>query len=704
MTPLQHLATSQGRVAGWPQRQYVELWLASFVGLYFEMLVVRWLAAEVRLFSYFKNLTMMAAFMGLGIGFALVRRGTDYRPWFAPLLALYVPLVLGMSAVTGFKNIILPQGGEAVWRTVDLPPVVSAVMFAAILTIFFIFTILLFLPLGQLTGRLMVGLPPLYAYIANILGSLAGLWVFSAVSYLNAPPWTWFAVGLLVLLWFLRGSRRALAGSLACAAAIVLLLVVTQGRSTIWSPYYRLDLLPLQVEGRTVANPEETGYHLYANQIGHMEAVNLSAGYRAAHPEYESVLRAYQTIYDLPYSLKEPRSVLVVGSGMGNDVAAAVRHNVPRVDAVEIDPTIYDLGSRLHPERPYSAPGVRVIIDDARSYLEKTDQQYDLIVFGILDSQTMLSGMSNVRLDNFVYTVESLQQAQRRLSKDGMIALSFDVERWWIKQRLAETMVEAFGEPPVQLAVNGTPWTIYLSGYRPRAGELEVLCGRIGCQVEKPLQFDTVPLATDDWPYLYLEGRGIPLQYWIMFLVIVATAWAGTRRAFPDARHIDLHFFLLGAAFMLIEFKSITELALLFGSTWIVNVIAVSAVLVMVLLANLLVSRLRRVNVTALYVLLFAALAVEWALPLRALLPYAGLTRAVASGLLMGLPLFFAAAIFSVSLKSRREITVAFASNFFGSVVGGMIEYGSMAFGLRSLYVFAAVLYALSWVARGRDT
>jgi len=55
-------------------RQGIELFVASFVGLYFEMMMVRWLAAEVRLFSYFKNVTMMAAFMGLGIGFALASR------------------------------------------------------------------------------------------------------------------------------------------------------------------------------------------------------------------------------------------------------------------------------------------------------------------------------------------------------------------------------------------------------------------------------------------------------------------------------------------------------------------------------------------------------------------------------------------------------------------------------------------------------
>ena len=681
------------------RRQYVELFIASFIGLYFEMLVVRWLAAEVRLFSYFKNLTMMAAFMGLGVGFALAGHRRNYWRWFVPLLLLYVPLVLAVSHLTGYKAIVMPEGGEFVWRTVALPAVVSTPAFALIVVLFFSYTMLIFLPLGQLTGQLMKGLPPLSAYVVNILGSLVGIWVFSSVSFLHVPPCVWFCLGLLVALWFLRQSWRILAVGLISAAAIVIVLALTQGE-TLWSPYYRVDVGPLYIEGEAVATPEETGYSLSVNQIGHMEAVNLSPGYIESHPEYAKVLRLYAMMYNLPYALTLPESVLVVGAGMGNDVAAALRHGTQHVDAVEIDPLIYELGLRMHPERPYDSPHVNVIIDDARAYLEKTDQRYDLIVFGILDSQTLLSGMSSVRLDNFVYTVESIQQAQQHLNADGMIVLTFDVERWWIKQRLAQILLEVFGRPPAQLSVTGTPWTIYISPYEAEAHELTVLCRQMGCTVESPLMYDPVPLATDDWPYLYLERRSIPTPYWVVLLAVIAIAWVSTRKAFPGARRMDWHFFLLGGAFLLIEFKSITELALLFGSTWIVNAIAVSAVLAMVLVANLMVARLQRVNVKLLYTLLFISLLLGFAMPLKLLLPYGSAVRVVASSLLMGLPMFFASAIFATSLRQTQDVTLAFSSNFFGSVVGGILEYGSLAFGIGSLYLFGAALYIASWITR----
>jgi predicted membrane-bound spermidine synthase len=73
---------------------------------------------------------------------------------------------------------------------------------------------------------------------------------------------------------------------------------------------------------------------------------------------------------------------LIVGTGMGNDVAAARRRGASQVDAVEIDPEIIGLGPALRPEHPYTSPRVRVINHDARSFFAPADGQYDMIVFG----------------------------------------------------------------------------------------------------------------------------------------------------------------------------------------------------------------------------------------------------------------------------------------------------------------------------------
>ena len=71
------------------------------------------------------------------------------------------------------------------------------------------------------------------------------------------------------------------------------------------------------------------------------------------------------------------------GSGAGNDVAAANRFNINRIDAVEIDPVIADLGKKYHPEEPYSKINVNLFIDDARSFIKNNKTQYNVIVYGL---------------------------------------------------------------------------------------------------------------------------------------------------------------------------------------------------------------------------------------------------------------------------------------------------------------------------------
>ena len=73
-----------------------------------------------------------------------------------------------------------------------------------------------------------------------------------------------------------------------------------------------------------------------------------------------------------------------------------------------------------------------VHIDDARSYLAKAQPGYDLVVFGFLDSQALFSTMNNVRLDGYVYTVESMRSAFRLLNDQGMLTLSFFLGRPWL--------------------------------------------------------------------------------------------------------------------------------------------------------------------------------------------------------------------------------------------------------------------------------
>ncbi|MGB5933375.1 MAG: hypothetical protein WBH57_09950, partial [Anaerolineae bacterium] len=229
--------------------------------------------------------------------------------------------------------------------------------------------------------------------------------------------------------------------------------------------------------------------------------------------------------------------------------------------------------------------------------------------------------------------------------------------------------------------------------------EVAAACARLRCLAEEPPSYEKVPPATDDWPYLYLRDRRIPSAYWQTLILLVLICGAIVWRTLPDGARPDGHFFFLGSGFLLVEFKSITELALLFGSTWIVNALAISGVLVMIIGANLLVRRWPSFDRRWAYVLLFVTLALNLLVPLRVLAPQAPFLRGLIATGLLTLPLFFAGLIFATSLKRTANLPLAFGSNLLGAFVGGLAEYSSLAGGIRSLYVWAGMFYVLSWVA-----
>ena len=110
--------------------------------------------------------------------------------------------------------------------------------------------------------------------------------------------------------------------------------------------------------------------------------------------------------YNLPYHFyPHPNSVLVLGAGTGNDVAAALRNGANRVVAVEIDPLILRLGKKLHFEQPYSSDRVIPVLNDARSFLQNDSEQFDLIMFSLLDSHTTSSHFTNIRIHKTTSTL-----------------------------------------------------------------------------------------------------------------------------------------------------------------------------------------------------------------------------------------------------------------------------------------------------------
>lgn len=156
--------------------------------------------------------------------------------------------------------------------------------------------------------------------------------------------------------------------------------------------------------------------------------------------------------------------------------------------------------------------------------------------------------------------------------------------------------------------------------------------------------------------------------------------------------------FFMGAAFLLVETKAVTTLALLFGSTWMINSIVIGAILVMILLANWIIDWRGHLDFTVLYLLLFLALALNYGLSLGFVNQYEWTTRMLLGGLITGLPVLFASLIFAGAFSRVALPSQALAFNLLGGLLGGMLKYLDTWLGLRALNLVALGLYALSWL------
>ena len=252
-------------------------------------------------------------------------------------------------------------------------------------------------------------------------------------------------------------------------------------------------------------------------------------------------------------------NLLEIGPGPG--VATGwFKERVAHVTAVEIDPTIYALGKALHPERPYDAPQVEVVVSDARTYLSRppNDEPFDMIVFGLLDSHTQVSGMTSLRLDNFVYTQESLAQARELLHPQrGVLALSFSAA-WdqspWTLRRIHRMLTLVFDKPP-RVAFTGYDMAVsFLAGPGSRQhpffeSAIFKTQSEAALQYVDPILAALETPATDDWPFLYLENRAVPLEYWLMMalIAVVSAGWVWSAIRGQTLGRFSLHFFLLGS-------------------------------------------------------------------------------------------------------------------------------------------------------------
>ncbi|HET9312117.1 MAG TPA: spermidine synthase [Actinomycetota bacterium] len=642
----------------------VRLVLWSCLMLFVELGLIRYTGAYVVYLSFFTNFVLLASFLGVGVGFLRARAPGDLARW-APFLLLGLVVFIAVFPVTAGRI-----GGQRVLQgSFGLPPLPMWVS----LTVIFALSFGVMASIAQGVGRLFARFEPLDAYRLDIAGSVLGIVGFSAVSFLHAPPVAWGLAAVALTLVVDRRSRAPL----PIAASLIMVAVLSAlsfAPDTWWSPYYR-------VHAGDQAEPGS--FDLRVNGLPHQEITPLSS------LEADQVFRfdVYEHDPDNPLE-----NVLIVGSGSGNDVAIALSRGAEHVDAVEIDPVIQQLGRDRHPDSPYEDPRVDVHIEDGRAFLHDADDRYDLILFALPDSHTLISGQASLRLESYLFTEEAMREVRDRMTKDGTLAMyHFYAET--VIDRYAGTLEEVFGHPPC-------------IDKRTRVGVrfqtvLTVNMRADGLECSTPwVATGPVPAPdTDDHPFPYLIRRTIPGRYLAsLALILVASVAVVHVSAGPLRRmagYLDL--FFMGAAFLLLETKNVVQFALLFGTTWFVNALVFAGILLTVLAA---VEVAKRVNVrrpALLFWPLFASIAVAWAVPQASLLGLPPFARFMTATVLAFAPVFFANLVFAERFRRVGSSTIAFGTNLLGAMVGGVLEYSALVVGYRSLLVLAAVLYLLAF-------
>jgi protein-L-isoaspartate O-methyltransferase len=546
-------------------------------------------------------------------------------------------------------------------------------------------------------GGLLRSMPPLRAYAIDIAGSLTGIAVFGIMSALGLEPITWFAAAavLLTLLALGKGVTVWSAVPTTAMAGALLLVMGATGRD-LWSPYYRITTY--DDNGQIVsAHPgsDSDPYHIFVSGIPHqsMDSTDVAAN-GFLHGQ------VYRWLPNRTFD-----RVLIIGAGSGTDTALALRNGSAHIDAVEIDPVIARIGRDFHPDKPYNDPRVALHVDDGRAFLRRSTEKYDLIIFALTDSLTLVSNTANVRLESFLYTEESFAAARDRLSADGVFVMYNFYREPWLVQKLDAMAANVFGAPPL-LRLHGRAEAVIASG--PGVSTAQS-AGSLGDRVDPLPAGDSAGArtATDDWPFMYLRSPGVAPYYLValgMLLAFAAVAVALASRVtrIPVRRGFSPHFFVLGIAFLLLETRSLVTFSLLFGTTWSVNAMVFFAILLSVLVAIGISARFPMRRPSFLYAGLFGTLALAWLLPPEQLLIDPPALRYALAATLAFAPIVFANLIFAHSFRDTAMADMSFASNLLGAMVGGALEYLALLTGYRSLLIVVGGLYVLAYLLATR--
>ena len=664
--------------------------VSAGLGLYLELAIIRTHSSFFQIFAYFKNFSLLSCLLGLGVGYLLGNRKVYSLKWVLPIICIQI-LIMFFIKNTPFalfiQNPVIEQSAMGQGFAQGM---FQFLFIYSIIIIIFIFNAMAFVPLGHLVSNLMFQNEKLVSYGWNLIGSIGGILIFSMMSLFWTGPSLWFLLGCIFLYFF---QKKDLINIFITGLSLFIILLVFN--------------LPRELNSRDIYSPYQI--------ITYTHNSNKETIVKASNLFFQTPVKsttAHFSNYSLPFNVvdKIPEKVLIVGSGTGNDTAAAVFAKAKSIDAVEIDPVIIELGKQYHPDKPYQSSNVRVIQNDARNFIRHTNKKYDLIMYGLLDSHTALSANGGIRLDSYVYTIEAFYEARKKLTNDGFISLSFYVGHIEHGIKIYRMLAQAFDGRKPQVYINNPDKNLKYNSFRENyytfiiANKPNKNFSIVENEFIKQINFFDndkfqVDLSTDNWPFFYMPVKILPKSYIFILLIIFACSFLFINKTHSiNRKNFSITCFFLGAGFMLIETKGITELALIYGSTWFVISIVIGFILIMAYFANLQIIKNKKIKSSNIYLFLIASLFFGYFFTFVDISELNSISLKIIVPAILTIPIFFSGLAFSKELSIEKSVGIALSSNILGAMFGGLLEYNSMYFGFKSLYLLGIAMYLLAFI------
>lgn len=619
----------------------------------------RWHASLSVLFAATRFPSIAAALLGFGLGLAVGKRKPMRLPhtlffllvqWavFGAAMLLDVGVLTSPISDTAFFGIPMAR---------DLAQSMNAVCFIGLV---FLVHALALVPMGQVAGGLLARVSPLQGVGFALTGLMSGGLLFAACAHWGAAMAVVFAVALSVLCAVL-GSAYCLSGGLAAIALLFAVFSGGDGRAfttAVASAYQDLTVRAGRGESRVDVSsqglPLQSAFEFANGQLGAMR-------------------------FDMPFQFsREVADVLVIGAGLGNEVAAALRRGAGRVDAIESDPVVLELGEAFHPEKPYDDKRVHFTSTDPRLFLRKLDRRYDLIVFASSGSPFAKAAFAPLRLNTLSLTDHTLRLARALLKEKGLLAVTFANLSDTQGKRVYQTLSQVFeGRAPIALQSGYDSGVVFFAGNgletaAATANTLPVLTAHYS-QGGEPM--------TDDKPLLDRTTSGYPWSSagfsFALLVLSMVLSWAllPTERRTGKAVSAWAVFFA-GASVTLLETKAIASWLTEFGNTAPMAAAAFAASCALALIANVVIARIRKFPKVGAWFVAAGCLLTQCLFPHWA---------AIAGGL------FGLFCILCLQLREQEQTAKGLGALLLGSMVAGLLEF----------HLLLAGSGVLCWIALG---